>query len=252
MTKVRIWLVVAALGVVLTLVVGWFLAISPQHSRAASLRAQVTEQEQTNERLLSQIRLLTTQQSALPSEEARIAAIQSKIPQSPGLPAYVRFLNTAATKTHVELVSVAPAAPVQAPAPSASPAPTSSATGTPAPAPATSAPGASVGDLYVINLSLSVIGDYFAIQQFLAELEKAPRSTVVTQVAIAPGELLQPQNAGVGGPSPTPSAAPPSSGVPEWQSLHAQIVTAIFMTKSAAATPAPTNAPAATSGTANS
>lgn len=256
MTKVRTWLVVGVLGVLVVVVAGWFVLISPQKSKASSVRTQVAEQQQANARLRSQVRVLQAQRSALPSEQARIAAIQKKIPDTPGLPSYIRFLTEAASATHVELVSVAPSAPTKAqlntPAPSATPSASAAASSTSGSAAAPAAGGGGPGqaqDLSVVTLSISVIGDYFSIQQFLSKLEHAERSTLVTSVSLAPGTPLQPAQAPGG---TTSSAAPGDTAGSQWRTLQANINAAIFVSSSLAgpsATPQPE--PAASGGAAS-
>ncbi|MBX6371507.1 MAG: hypothetical protein IRZ02_04540 [Acidothermus sp.] len=244
MAKVRTWIVTAIIAVIVIALGGWVLLVKPQQRHAADLRAQATQQEQANAALETQVRTLRAQRAALPSEQARIAAIERKIPSDPGLPAYVRFLASTAAATHVELYSVAPSAPQAAAAPSAAPsrpatAPTGASSSAPSPTPvassapapggnsqATGAAGAAT-QLQTISLKISIVGDYFAIQQFLAKIEKSDRATLVTDVALAPGNL--PSGAGAGVVVPNASG-----GSGDWRTLRADISATIFMSSSLA------------------
>jgi len=247
MAKVRPWIAAAVIGVLAVVLGGWLLFIKPQQKHAADLRAQVQQQEQSNSALQSQIRTLRAQRTALPSEQARIAAIQRKLPPDPGLPAYVRFLANAAAATHVELVSVAPSPPqtVAPPTPGAgavpNAAPTPSPTSTPASAPGNQSAsnsgsgGANAGStavstaqLQTISVKITVVGDYFAIQQFLVKIEHADRATLVTGITLNPGTPPTPGGTGV---------TVPNGGVGSgsWQTLQGDISAVIFMSS----TPAP-------------
>jgi hypothetical protein len=167
---------------------------------------------------------LNKEETKLPAAQARIAAIEARIPASPALPNYVRWLAAAATKAHVELVSIAPTMPTAitvvkpaVAAPAATVGATSSATAAPAPA---AAPGSALSG---IGMSFSVVGNYFAVQAFVKQLEDSPRATVVSSIAIQPGAL--PQGAGSTGTPPPP-----------WQTLSAQINATIFMSNVPTAT----------------
>jgi hypothetical protein len=66
-----------------------------------------------------------------------------------------------------------------------------------------------------IGISYKVVGNYFAVQAFLKQLEDGPRATVVSAIAISPGAALLPSNS---------KATPP----PAWQTLNVQITATIF------------------------
>lgn len=221
MAKIKMWVSATVLAAVVIFAVGYFLALSPQKSHAASLRAQASQQQQQNDSLKGQIATLRKQEAQVPSEQAEIAKIKGMIPDTPALPGYVRFLNSAASASHVELLSISPVAPaaVKAVAPTATASPSASSGSGTTGAATTSAAGQ---NLSAIRLTLTVNGDYFALQQFLAQLEKSTRTTIVSSVAMAPGAALQPQQA-------AGAAAAPAAAAPGWKTLQAQITATIFM-----------------------
>jgi Tfp pilus assembly protein PilO len=222
MTQIRTWAIVAVVAIAAVFAAGWFMLLSPQHAKAAKLSSDAASQQATNDGLRLQIARMKKESANVPAEQARITAIDSRIPATPALPAYVRFLASTAASTHVELVAIAPTAPtplqlqVRAPAPQAA-TDTAGATSTAVPA----AVPAPVSAMSGISISIGVVGDYFAIQQFLAHLEKSSRSTVVSSVALSPGSLPQGVAPATGGPA---GAAPPG-----WQTLSAQVTLTIFM-----------------------
>jgi Tfp pilus assembly protein PilO len=221
MTRIQQWAAGTVVALLLIVAAGWFLAIAPQKHKVSSLGAQSAAQEQTNNGLHVKLTELTAQMSAVPSEEAAVAAVTAKIPNDPAMPDYVRTLTTIASQTGVELVSIAPGAPAAVTVPVAtvpvatSAAPSAAAT-TAAPVAAAAAPAVS---LQAITVALNVQGGYFQIQQFTAALQRLARSTVVTSIAIAPGGQLK-----------APKTPPPASDA--YKSLTAAISVDVFMNSS--------------------
>jgi Tfp pilus assembly protein PilO len=235
MSKIRLWAIFTVVAVVAAFGIGYFALISPQKAQVTKLTANAATIQQTNDGLRTTVLRFKKDEKDLPAAQARIAQIETRIPATPAVPSYVRWLVTAAANAHVELVSIAPGtpAPVLAKAPAAAPAP-AAAGSTAAPAPA--APAASA--LSSITISYNIVGNYFAVQAFLKQLESSPRATVVSTINVAPGALPK----GTGGPS---GAAPP-----QWQTLNAQITATIYMSAlpavAAAAATAATPSPAVT------
>jgi Tfp pilus assembly protein PilO len=221
MSRIQQWVAGTVVALLLIVAAGWFLAISPQKHKVSSLGAQSASQEQANSGLRIKLAELTAQMSAVPSEEAAVAAVTQKIPSDPDMPDYVRALTTIASQTGVELVSIAPSVPaavaVAAPVVPAATAATPSAST----AAVAAAPAAPAVSLQTITVALTVQGGYFQIQQFTAALQRLARSTVLNTVAIAPGGQLK-----------APKTPPPASDA--YKSLQAQITVAVFMNSSTA------------------
>ena len=234
MSRIQQWMAGTVVALLLIVAAGWFLAIAPQKHKVSSLGAQSAGQEQINSGLRVKLSTLTAQMSAVPSEEAAVAAITQRIPNSPDMPDYVRALTTIAGQTGVELVSIAPAAPAAVALPAAAVAPAAAATPSASASAVQAAPAAAPAvSLQAISVALTVQGGYFQIQQFTAALQRLPRSTVLTTVAIAPAGQLK-----------APKTPPPPSDA--YKSLQAQITVGVFMNSSTAfAVPA---APAQASG----
>ena len=190
MDKLKQWVALTVVGVMAVAAAGWFLLISPKRSEAASVRTQADQQVTTNSALQTQIQVLKSQAKQLPQQQARLAAVAAKIPDNPALPTLIRALSTAADDAGVELVSMSPGQPVPV-APALAAAPVAVA---PAPAGA-SAPVARVrpaasspaGSLQSIGMTLSVVGGYFQVEQFLDRVESLSRAMKVTAFTLAPG-----------------------------------------------------------------
>lgn len=176
MTANRKWTILGAVGVVLVLVAGWFLLVSPKKSEAAELRDRATAQESQNDQLRLDIVRLRKQAAGVPEQKALLASIKKAIPDNPALPSLVRDLTSIAAGSNVKLVSLAPAT-AQAVTPAGSkPA---------APAPAGKA--AAPSGLFQIPVAITVEGSYFDVQRFLSGAEGLDRKMLVTTFTLAPG-----------------------------------------------------------------
>ena len=207
MDKLKQWVVLTLVAVLVVGAGGWFLLISPKHSEAADLRLQADKQQSANSALQTQLALLKAQAKDLPKQQARLAAVAAKIPDNPALPALIRALDKAAAAAGVELVSISPAAPTAVVA-----------GGTALPVTAGAAPVAGatggVGQLKSIAVTLSVVGGYFQVEQFLDGLESLSRAMKVTGFTLAPGS------------SPV---KPSASSVDTGKSLTASISSTVYL-----------------------
>jgi Tfp pilus assembly protein PilO len=235
MSRIQQWIAGTVVAVIAIVAAGWFVAIAPQKHKVSNLGSQATSQEQQNDGLRNRVTALTAQMSAVPAEEASVAAIAAKIPADPELPSYVRALSTIASQTGVDLISIAPGTPtaVAVAAATVAPAPTASAAATAAAAPSAAAAPVPVS-LQAISIGLVVQGGYWQIQQFTAALQKLSRSTVVTTLQLAPGADLK-------------AGTAPVAASNAWKSLAANISVSVFMntTTPFTAIPVPSAAAAA-------
>jgi len=175
MDKLKQWVALAVLGVVVVLAAGWFLLVSPKRSEAADIALQTSEKQTSNQALQTKLALLKSQAKGLPAQQAKLSVVAAKIPDNPALPALIRALDAAAASADVELVSLAPSAPAAVTA--AAPA---------APVAAGAAAPASTG-LQQIALNVNVVGGYFQVEQFLDRVENLTRAFKVNGFALAPG-----------------------------------------------------------------
>ncbi|TAL24988.1 MAG: hypothetical protein EPN99_02135 [Frankiales bacterium] len=190
MDKLKQWVALTLVGCLGIMAAGWFLMVSPKRSEAAEVRAAAIAQESTNQGLRTKLEVLKAQAKDLPKKQADLARVAAKIPSDPGLPALIRALTAASTSAGVELVSVTPGPPAAVAAPVATQpvaTPAAAPAGQPAASPAAAAPAASVGTLAAIPVAINVVGGYFEVSQFLANLENLPRALRVTNLTLAPG-----------------------------------------------------------------
>ena len=193
----------AVLGSLVVLLAGWSLLVSPKRSQAAELRAQAVEQLSVNRALEIQLSQLKAQAATLPKQQAKLAAVAARIPTTRALPALIRALNRAAHTAGVELLSIAPgpttllaptAVTAVVPVAPASPATATAKAARPAPADA--------GQLAQLPVTMTIVGGYFQVEQFIAALEGLPRSLRLTAVTLAPGTNPLAPVTGTG-PAPT-------------------------------------------------
>ena len=204
MDKLKQWVALTVVGCLAIVAGGWFLLVSPKRQHATELRQAAAIQVDANNALETQLVQLKAQARDLPKEQAKLAAVAARIPDSRAMPALIRALNKAAKSSGVELVSVSPSSttlvaaaslatvPVAVPA-AASPArpaaaPPAGTSGAAVAAPAAAAASSSAaGQLASIGVTLNVVGGFFQIEQFVSALESLQRSMRLTNVSLAPG-----------------------------------------------------------------
>lgn len=174
MNKTRQWATLTAVACLAILAAGWFLAVKPQRSHAATLRTQTQSVRTSNDQLLSQVNQLKQQQKDLPAQQKLLSQIATKIPDNPALPTLIRQLSAAAEGAGVNLMSLSPGAPAVVAAPGVA-------------AAAATAPAAGAAPLASITLAIQVTGSYFNVEQFFASIESLNRAMLVTGFSLAPG-----------------------------------------------------------------
>jgi type IV pilus assembly protein PilO len=175
LTQTRKWILLTAVAVVAALALGWFLLIAPKRAEATDLRQQREEQAAANAQLRTRIEQLKILASDLPRQQARLQAVERKLPASPEMPTLVRSLVSAAASSKVSLVSMTPTPPTFLDAAAAGGAP--AATG--AAARATTGPR-----LAQVPIAIVVAGDYYEVEQFLNKVETFQRAVLVTGLDI--------------------------------------------------------------------
>jgi Tfp pilus assembly protein PilO len=161
MTETRKWTLGAVLVAVMILVAGWFLLIAPKRGEVADLEAQAQAQERSNSTLETELAVLKEQNKDLPEKQAELAALRTKIPETPELPTYIREMQDIGRQSGVSFTSLTPTTPVGVGG-------TTSTTGALLPE-----------ELAAINVDMVVGGSYFEITKFMNELETASRYTLV-------------------------------------------------------------------------
>jgi hypothetical protein len=212
-TRTRVWVAGTVLLAVLVSAAGWFLLISPKRAEAAELEQQTEATELSNQQLEARIAQLKEQFAELPQYQAELAAIQQAMPGDPALPTLVRTLDDMADRHEVTLMSLAPGQPaaVQQPTPTApaepaedgaaegegadadaagdaaaeDAAPAAADPAAPADPAATATPVGAGMVLVSVPVTLTTVGDFFASEMFLKDLQaEMTRAFLVQNLSI--------------------------------------------------------------------
>ena len=210
MTATR-WRAVGIVAAVLLLVVAWFAVVSPAFGHAAELRTEAASQESASQQLQSRISLLKKQSEELPAQEAKLAAVQQRMPKTAALPTLIRNLTSVAQEAHVTVGSVTPGrpTPIQQPAPPPPPpaadsASTSGSDTTDAgadsdAADASAAPAGAAGmesqpsgpAAETMTMNITVCGSFAELRNYLRGLESMRRVTMVSGLTITRGSCAE-------------------------------------------------------------
>lgn len=136
--------VAAGLGLVLLVVLSWFLLLAPR--RAAVAEQQALEQQAIDQQGVARarIRSLEAARSRAPDVEALLAASRAVVPDDVGMPSALRQLQDAADGAGAEILSVLPNTPQ---------------------------PSELDPDLSEVTVGLQVRGSYFQMVDFLRRIE---------------------------------------------------------------------------------
>lgn len=151
MTGNRLWAFGVVVGVIMIVVLGWIVGISPALSQAAQAAVQIQSVTDQNTALSATATKLQAEFATLPEMTSKLTALQAEFPDSADLDGWLSQLQGLAQSTGVTITTFtagqaasyggpAAAAAAAAPAsptasPSASPSPTPAPTRTPTPTP---------------------------------------------------------------------------------------------------------------------
>jgi Tfp pilus assembly protein PilO len=159
--------VLTALGATLLVVLYGLLLFKPAREQLAVLEQETLSLEQQEASLLAQLdRLAETRRSA-PELEAELIAARVVVPESAGVSAVVRQLQSAADEAGLDLAALSPSRP-QPTTPEAGPV-----------------------ALARIPIALDVEGSYFQVVDFLRRLENpdiSPRGFIFNSMSLAVGD----------------------------------------------------------------
>lgn len=147
---------VAGLAIVL---IFFLFVLSPKLSEINEVRDQIEQQQDQEQSLQIRLAQLREAQRQQPQTEERLALFNRLLPTTPDLPALIRQLQTAASASGMDLVSLAPSPP--------------------------SALSGGTG-VQTISVNIQVRGGFFRLETFLTRLEDLQRVVEVTSISIAP------------------------------------------------------------------
>ncbi|MDT4938245.1 MAG: hypothetical protein QOG80_1916 [Pseudonocardiales bacterium] len=175
-------------GLILVLV-GYFLLISPQKSQTNSVHAQVASAQQRSAAALARIVTLRQQNANLAKYEADLQQAKLALPDTSGLPEFLRTLQSIGTATQARVTSLTVGVP-SVPAPGS--ATSGTATGSSTTAPTTTGNGstnAGSKTVYTMPVTAIVGGPAQRLVDFLAQLQTVqPRAVLINTLSMLGGK----------------------------------------------------------------
>jgi Tfp pilus assembly protein PilO len=149
---------IAIIAVIVVLALTIFFLVLPKMNQVSSANDQLAQAESQESTLQSQLAALQQAQEDAPEARETIRRVDQAIPPTVDQQGFILLLQNAADQAGVDLFTITPASPTTDPA----------------------------SGLTVIPNSISVTGSYFAITEFLFDIETLPRAATVTSLTMAP------------------------------------------------------------------
>ncbi|MFN2589581.1 MAG: type 4a pilus biogenesis protein PilO [Actinomycetota bacterium] len=157
-------LVVGVVGAGLILLLLLALIV-PKAGQIRTKQREVDDARRRQTSLTVELEQLRAYAAAAPENRRRLQKVHAAVPDVAELQTMIRLVNDAAARADVDFVSVSPGVP-------------------------TTAPGTEVS---AVPVQIMVLGRYFAIDEFLRQLENLPRISKVTTLAMSQGPDGVPQ-----------------------------------------------------------
>jgi len=168
--------IIGGVGLLSLLALGWVFVLSPRSNSVADVHRQTGEVREQNDTLRQQIRVLRAQQTALGEVRASAKALAAKFPPTADQPELFRQVTRAAVEAGLpatKVTALTPQAPVA---------------GTPGRTTGVQLPGeATISDLAVQKVTMSVEGPPDQLQRLLRNIELMRRAYLVTSLTLGQG-----------------------------------------------------------------
>ena len=151
--------IVAGAGAAALVLLLVFFLVLPKMSQVSEAQSALVAAQGEQGSLESQLQALEQAELDAPQARQVIEEVDRKIPPTADLPGLILLLNNAATRASVNMLTLTP--------------------GVPTPDPTTG--------LSTISVSVTADGSYFAITEFLFNIETLPRAAKVLSLTLAPG-----------------------------------------------------------------
>lgn len=205
----RLWLIGGGLTAVLLIVIGYFVAISPQRSATAKVDDKVSVARAQNGVLQQRIAALQEQNKNLARYRADLASAKLALPSQAGVSDFLRSLQSLGAQTGTSITTLTVGDPIDVtaalnPVPVAKPgatATTATPAAAPAGAPANGVAASAAGRIFALPISAEVSGPPVALNRFLEQLQEVqPRAVLITQITEADGTGAKAAGAAAGTP----------------------------------------------------
>jgi Tfp pilus assembly protein PilO len=183
----------ALVAISLVLLVAWYFTI---FRTSRSDLSDVRDQVATTQAEVAQLTAKLAELQELRRDEARLRADAARfsdaLPTDPALSDFILDVQAAANQSRIAFLSVAPSLPAVVQGAEAAPAPAAPASPAPSPSPDTEAPTtpqtpATPAGLQSITVSITASGGFFAIEDFVAKMERLERALRVDTFTLGGG-----------------------------------------------------------------
>jgi Tfp pilus assembly protein PilO len=137
----------------------FFILLKPKLSEISKAKADVQAARDQQQTLQTELAHLQDVRKNAPQTMAELAALSQYLPPTPDLPGFIQQVQDAATRSGIDLQSIAPSPP----------------------APLTGTTG-----VQSISVTLTIQAGFFRIEDFLARLENLQRAVEVRALSLAP------------------------------------------------------------------
>jgi type IV pilus assembly protein PilO len=155
-------LIAALVGAVLSVVLVVAL-ITPKAGQVRAKQKEIVTAQQEQASKQAELEQLQAAAKDAPKDRKTLAVLKAQVPPTADLPGLIRLLNTTADRSGVDFQTITPGQPT------------------------------AQGSYSVIPVQLTVVGGFFAVDQYLYLLETLPRVSKVTALTLAPGPSGAPQ-----------------------------------------------------------
>jgi Tfp pilus assembly protein PilO len=198
MSKTRIWTIGAVALVLVLLIAGWELGVSPTLTSITAANSQTATIQTGNAASQAQLANLQVQFKGISKLKKALAKLRESIPEDEGASAFLNEMATMCSTSGVSLTTITLAAATVYDAPTSATAPAATGTDatsteTPAPAaaatttPAATTPAASASGLVMIPVTISVTGAFDAVRDFVDLAQNGTRLLYASQVDYSSG-----------------------------------------------------------------
>ena len=183
----KLWLVAGAVVGGILVLVGYFMLISPQKSTTNNVKAQVADAQSRNAAAKSKIAVLQKQNSQLNNYLADVAQAKLALPDTSGLPDFLRTLQSIGAASQTAITSLTVGQPSDLSAATGFPGVAGNAGGGSSAKNGSGATGGqsagSTGKVYGLSITLSVTGAVPRLNEFLKQLQTVqPRAVLISSL----------------------------------------------------------------------
>jgi len=149
-------LLIGGAAVLVIVLLWWFLLYKPLGDDLSSAQAQTSNEQKKTDSLQADLTRLQSQAKNASQQQAKLRALDAAVPKTPDLGEFIIQANNIADSSGISFLSIAP-----------------------------SPPAAGQGGASVINMTITISGSFFQLQDYLRQLEQLERLVIVDGISIS-------------------------------------------------------------------